>query len=330
MLTIRDFNNSDADYQACIAIWNANHGTTQPEILQQWKDRDRHLGKTHPISRLVGEIDGQVVCYGQYAEESWAYQPGKYIWDFGINPEVEPCAILPQLYEKIVGLLLGHGAFKILVNARSDETYRVVFIESQGYRQIQREPTSWLDVTQFQPAKFEEVIERINGNGIQIYSVAQLSEMDPNWLRKLHVIVEAARMDVPAEEPPSPLAFEEFASRVNDPNDRATHKTRFVAVDTKTSDEDGLGKYVGVTNLRYNVVDSTLAHTGLTGMARAYRRQGIATALKVHSISQAKADGVRRIDTDNDENNPMLDLNLKLEFQPGPIKLLYEKVIEPS
>lgn len=327
MLTLRDFNKTDADYQACIDIWNANYGDTKPETVQQWKDRDRHFGKTHPISRLIGEINGQIVCYGQYAEESWAYQPGKYIWDFGIQPGRQYREILHSLYETIFGRLVENGAFKILVQARSDEEERVAFIEGQGYEQIQREPTSALDLAHFQPDDFAPAMERVNGDGIQIYSVAQLSELDPNWLRNLHAVVEAARMDVPAEEPPTPMAFEDFASRVNDPNDRVTHRTRFVAVDTSI-DEGAIGKYAGVTNLRYNVVDPTIAHTGLTGIDRAYRRRGIATALKVHSISQAKADGVRRIDTNNDENNPMLDLNLQLGFQPGPADLLYEKLLE--
>lgn len=324
MLSIRDFNNSETDYQTCVDIWNANFGDTKPETVQQWQDRDRYFSKTYPITRLMGYVNDQIVCYGQYGEESWAYQPGKYIWDFGLRPDSDHSQILPPLYEAILTQMVEKGAFKILVQARSDQQFRVDFIEGQGYQQIQREPTSWLDVTQFEPTNHEQAIERINSNGFQIYSVAQLSEMDTDWLQNLHAIVEAARMDVPAEEPPSPLAFEDFASRVKDPSDQRTHQTRLVAVDTNV-DHAVVGKYVGVTNLRYNMVDPTLAHTGLTGMDRAYRRQGIATALKVHSISQAKVDGVRRIDTNNDENNPMLDLNLKLGFQPGPIDYLYEK-----
>lgn len=63
-------------------------------------------------------------------------------------------------------------------------------------------------------------------------------------------------------------------------------------------------------------------------LVRTVRRKGITTAIKVHAISQAKTDGIEIIDTENDENNPMLDLNIQLGFKPGPAWLDYELIIE--
>jgi GNAT superfamily N-acetyltransferase len=91
--------------------------------------------------------------------------------------------------------------------------------------------------------------------------------------------------------------------------------------------DQGDGAYVGMTSLIYNQVDPAIANTDLTGVVRGYRRQGIATALKVHAISAAKAQGVRRIDTMNNETNPMLELNVRLGFKPGPAWRYYEKVL---
>ena len=53
-----------------------------------------------------------------------------------------------------------------------------------------------------------------------------------------------------------------------------------------------------------------------------------ATALKLETIRAAREAGVRLIQTDNEENNPMFDLNLKLGFQPQPGYLFFERAWE--
>jgi len=55
----------------------------------------------------------------------------------------------------------------------------------------------------------------------------------------------------------------------------------------------------------------------LTGVLPEYRRRGIATALKVKTISYAREHGFRRIFT-NSDNPAMKVLNAKLGFVSGP------------
>ena len=64
---------------------------------------------------------------------------------------------------------------------------------------------------------------------------------------------------------------------------------------------------------------------GLTGVLRSHRRRGIATAVKLPTIDFARSVGARYISTDNEENNPMYQLNLKLGFRPMPAWLDFEK-----
>ncbi len=70
---------------------------------------------------------------------------------------------------------------------------------------------------------------------------------------------------------------------------------------------------------------SPVLHTGMTGVLRSHRRQGLATALKVHAIQFAKAYGAKAINTSNEEHNPMFQLNLALGFAPAPAWLDFEK-----
>lgn len=74
--------------------------------------------------------------------------------------------------------------------------------------------------------------------------------------------------------------------------------------------------------------DDRFVYTGLTGVKRDYRRRGIATALKVKSIEVAQKDGFEFIETSNEENNPMFQLNLQLGYKPAPAWLRFNK--EPT
>ena len=61
------------------------------------------------------------------------------------------------------------------------------------------------------------------------------------------------------------------------------------------------------------------AFHGLTAVKRAWRGQGVATALKRSQIAAAKERGVKRLVTESEERNtPMRRLNEKLGYRPEP------------
>ena len=66
-----------------------------------------------------------------------------------------------------------------------------------------------------------------------------------------------------------------------------------------------------------------VAENLLTGVRRAARGRGVATALKLEQARRAKLAGLRRIETVNDEENaPMRAVNARLGFQAEPAWLL--------
>jgi GNAT superfamily N-acetyltransferase len=74
-----------------------------------------------------------------------------------------------------------------------------------------------------------------------------------------------------------------------------------------------------------------ILYTGFTGVLPTYRRRGIATALKVRALTYARglltSTGEHPlVRTGNEENNPMLQINLCLGFVelPGEVILLKE------
>lgn len=60
-------------------------------------------------------------------------------------------------------------------------------------------------------------------------------------------------------------------------------------------------------------------------MRRTARRKGVATALKLKALLYAKERGLKVVQTDNEENNPMFQINLAFGFQPSPARLHYRK-----
>ena len=74
-----------------------------------------------------------------------------------------------------------------------------------------------------------------------------------------------------------------------------------------------------------NDADTEKIDTGLTGVIRSHRRRGIAMALKVQALEFARQRGFQTVMTDNEEKNPMYQLNLKLGFKPKPAWIDFEK-----
>jgi GNAT superfamily N-acetyltransferase len=68
-----------------------------------------------------------------------------------------------------------------------------------------------------------------------------------------------------------------------------------------------------------------MLQTSFTGVFKTYRRRGIALALKVRSIQYAQSLGTRLIIANNEENNPMYQINLALGFQPQPADADWER-----
>jgi GNAT superfamily N-acetyltransferase len=70
--------------------------------------------------------------------------------------------------------------------------------------------------------------------------------------------------------------------------------------------------------------------TGIIGVLRSHRRRKIGTALKVSAIRYAHRLGYRYVHTDNEEHNPMYDLNMQLGSVALPASLYYERQTAPS
>lgn len=311
------FEPNDAAYEAICAIGNAVYvdAKSDPEY---YKHRDR-MTKDKYFERYVCEVDGRIVAVGVHGEAWWAVEPGKYFIFVIVHPDYQNRGIGSALYalneQKV---MQREGLRAIQSDTREDFAHGIRFLEKRGYKQVMRYPRSKLDVQAFQPEKYTDLLERLSNDGIEIISLNQLAERYDDYQRRVYDAEVSFLKDVPSPEPFKPMPFEQYLEQqLGHPAHQP--ESYFVALDGDA--------VVGVSMLG-KTPDAERLGTGLTGVARSHRRRGLATALKATALGFAKSKGIVEVDTDNEENNPMYQLNLQLGFKPAPAHLDYMKYIE--
>lgn len=318
MFTIRPFNPTEAEYHAIIAI-NQAVWPDYPEDITEWQHADRSRDPNYVYQRLVVEQAGEIIAVGGYGETPGSYRPGKYFLDIMVLPDYRRQGIATAVYEHILKALADKNLTLLIADTREDQPAGLMMLKKYGFQQVMREPRSHLDVSIFDWSKFSMVPEKVAARNIQIYSVAELQVKDSDWLTKYWELRWVIAQDIPHSDPPTKLPLEQFEKRLQSPSFRA--EARFVAVDNQAGDMP----YVGVSELSVSPADQERFYTNITGVIRSHRRKGIATALKLKAIAYAQQNGAKLIETENEENNPMYQLNLDLGFKPQPAWLLFEK-----
>ena len=114
---------------------------------------------------------------------------------------------------------LSHRKPKVFsTDAREDKTFRVRWLESQGFVPGMRFAVSDLDIRNFDFSRFDGVREQVASTGIQFVSLADLQARDPNWMMKLYDMTWEIEQDVPQPDPPVREPFEEFVKWFENPN----------------------------------------------------------------------------------------------------------------
>ena len=324
-MNIRPFNPTDAEYEAAVALVNTLYPDTQPRSARDWRHFDESRNPKRFFQRLVAVDDGgSLLALGEIAEPRSEAVPGKYYVDMDILPAA--VGIAQQLFDRLFEQIADREPkpTALLGSAREDQRQLVDFWLGQGFARVMRFPTSEIDLTTFDAAPYAGLIEKLAAQGICLYTLADVMPRDPQWKQKLYELDWEIEQDVPQPDPPTQEPMEEFEKYFERPSFRAD--SFFIAVD-EASDEPG-GTYAGISVISVRSEKPERVDVGVTGVARAYRRRGIATALKLKTFEFAESIGARYIGTDNEENNPMYELNMQLGFKPKPAWLDFEKALD--
>ena len=316
LITIRNFEMKDEDYQHAVDIGNAVW-VDYPETVNELREDDEKRQKAVKWGRYFAEVNGETVGYAYYSQSLWLNHPGKLWVGVLVLPDYRNRGVGTALWQRICRDIEQYDPLRLLTSTREDYEDGVRFALKLDFIERMRDWESRLDPLSVNPADWEGYSRRVAEQGIEIKTVVELKP-DPNRDRKLYEMEWLIDRDVPSVEPPAKMPFEEFQKVWERTNLIAD--AWFVALDN--------GEYVGMSNLWGSQGDPNLVYVGLTGVIRSHRKRGIAMALKLKTVDYARQKGIGEIRTWNESHNKaMLDINNGLGFVRQPSHIDYAKEI---
>ncbi len=289
------------DYPAISEIHNAQNEPDQhytPETLEQIDDTG--LQRDASYRRYVAVQHGEVIATG-YLRSDWGgmTHPDRYWVGLHVRRDHQ---------QRGVDTLMLHHALRDL-EPPAQEVWTVVredFLEQAGYVKnegFEIQGRTWgghLDLGAFDAARFQEVKERLESEGVSFLPYANLD--DPDKHARVRALHAEAKRDMPLFEPVVTAEFD-------DVEDEATlSETVWVAV--------AEGEIVGVSSVDRS---DTMLHFGLTAVTAPYRNRGVGRVLKALAAAAAKDLGHTSLNSGGaGTDTPILRVNRALGFEIEP------------
>ena len=308
-MVIRDFGFDGRDYQAHLELVEKTH-PQEPTSVQplQWSDATRPNNVWW--RKRVAEVDGRFAALGEAGEPYWSLQEGKVHLCVEVDPDFLNRGIGTRLFADLEAMARARGpVHRLITGTQADSAEATRFLSERGFKVVLRVPISESDLPAFDETPFVRKLEQARSHGIRLVGLAGLVRDQADCMERYWRFDTSIGLGIPGPEPPTPRPLETF-SRQKLENPGFASAVTHVAVH---GDE-----WAGVSELKIDPGQPEIGSTGLTGVARPWRRKGLATALKLKVLRQARAKGVRRVITDNGENSPMFQINLRLGFKAKP------------
>ncbi len=307
--TIRKMINSLADYQTLSDIERLmnpdDYGTAEV-----WRDEYAGYDPNYLNETYFVEENGLAVASFQFHETPAMHVPGKVrIWQ--MVPQDASRALCETLVVALEERMAAHPINRAVGPVNDAYGALMATLKDHGYRSVLEQVDTTLDLSTFDATPYIAEREQLAAAGIQIHSLATLMETDPEWEQKLYALQSIARRDIPRKPgiTATAITIEQWRKLTF-----ASHMRPQLWMVAVTNE----GEYVATGNLWVRDPAGKVGDNGFLGVLRSYRRRGIARILKVALIDAAQQAALQVINTGNETNNPMLQLNLQLGFVERP------------
>ena len=279
----------DAELEQWLAVRNAviPHDAIAIETLRSAMEGSK---RTH----LLAVENGDVPAVGFSVVEHWHPEP---IVRSLVLPEQRRRGLGSAILDELSHRAAADGATALRTRVELGDAESLDFAERRGFAEIGRELRVALDLTR-------ELLTIAPPPGVAIVTWAERPEL----LHGIYDVLLETVGDIPGEEDEVAPSFDDWlAHDMTGASDRP--EWTFVAV---AGDE-----VVGYSKWALTTAQPHTAHHDLTAVKRAWRRRGVAGALKSAQLAWAKEHGYTRAVTRNEERNaPIRRLNERFGYQP--------------
>ncbi|WP_019008918.1 GNAT family N-acetyltransferase [Deinococcus aquatilis] len=317
---------TDADYSALAAlqqqVWP--HQTVTAEYLRHGDDQLRQHPLRPHLYRLVAEDQaGGMVGAASAAQWPSMFDPDRYHLELMVLPQAEGRGVGRALAEALWAHLRKRGARELMAGTQEDRPRGLAFLAHWGFAEAMRFFDNVLDVQQFDPTPFAAAAQLPPGyRAVSLTDLMAERGVDAAWAAYFAGFAQA-RADVPRTSEATPIIETEFRKRETHP--------QFWPEAVLMAVHEASGEVAALTEQWLDPADEGRLNTGLTGAVRAHRRLGLALALKLKSIEQARVRGARTIWTGNASSNlPMLKINERLGFVKEPAWIEMQRFLEAA
>jgi mycothiol synthase len=279
---------SDADLEAMISV----RAEADPHLPPPRIENLRHnLASDPELTYLVARLGGRPVGCG-FVEISPARTVTAHLV---VIPSARRRGVGSRLLAEASTRARARHKTALQGEVREDDAESRGYFERRGYSQVGGEQAVALELALTEAAPVEPPA------GVRVLSRAER----PDVLEGLYAVSLDAERDIPDHA--GARSFEAWcAHEIERPTRRP--ELAFIAF----AGEEVIG-YASLDDFGED------AYHGLTAVKRAWRRRGVATALKRALIAAARDRGHRRLVTESETRNvPMRSLNEKLGYRPAP------------
>ena len=325
--TIRPFR--DDDREAITEINNRDRPPHRQGTAAAWARRDT-LRKPELVDIRLCAADPETdraIAFLDASDLNTTNFKMADVCDFGITVDHahRNQGIGTALYDLAFGFAQERGAKRMVTGFHewTPDEPAIAFLKGRGFAEQERETPSYLNLTKWDESPFLASLGQAAAYGARIFSYDTVEDSEDNR-RRLYELDVALIYDIPRRDE-QPFTMEPFEDYVQSVIERPEWRPDLQLIAEKD------GEWIGKCHVVPKQESPEVGMQWLTGVLRAYRGHGLATALKVRTYERARAAGVTVMTTENHADNaPMLAINTKFGFIPEPSVVVYNKVLREN